>query len=60
MVAPSVRAAAAEAAARERHVAPRRGEQVRARTQKQLAYERRRRQERTRKQKRAAKLLAQG
>jgi transcriptional regulator with XRE-family HTH domain len=33
---------------------------VRARTEKQLAYERRRRQERTRKQKRAAKLLAQG
>jgi transcriptional regulator with XRE-family HTH domain len=30
------------------------------RTQKQLAYERRRRQERTRKQQRAAKLLAQG
>jgi hypothetical protein len=54
------RAAAAEAAARERRVAPRRGEQVRARTGKQLAYERRRRQERTRKQKRAAKLLGQG
>jgi Meiotically up-regulated gene 113 len=53
-------AAAAEAAARERRVAPRRGEQVRARTGKQLAYERRRRQERTRKQKRAAKLLGQG
>jgi transposase len=33
---------------------------VRARTEKQLAYERRRRQERTRKQKRAAKLLGQG
>jgi len=32
---------------------------VRARTQKQLAYERRRRRERTRKQKRAAKLLGQ-
>jgi hypothetical protein len=33
---------------------------VRARTQKQLAYERRRREERTRKQKRAAKLLGLG
>jgi len=33
---------------------------VQARTQKQLAYERRRRQERTRKQKHAAKLLGQG
>ena len=32
----------------------------RARTEKQLAYERRRRQERTRKQRQAAKLLAQG
>jgi hypothetical protein len=33
---------------------------VSARTEKQLAYERRRRQERTRKQRRAAKLLGQG
>ena len=58
--APARARAAAEAAAREPRVAPRRGERARARTQKQLAYERRRRQERTRKQKRAAKLLAQG
>jgi len=55
------RAAAEAAAARERRVALRRGgEPVRARTEKQLAYERRRRQERTRKQKRAARLLGQG
>jgi hypothetical protein len=58
--APARARAAAEAAHRERRVAPRRSEQVRARTEKQLAYDRRRRQERTRKQKRAAKLLAQG
>src|SRR6266516_2536003 len=59
--APARARAAAEAAASERRVAPRRGgEQVRARTEKQLAYERRRRQERTRKQKRAARLLGQG
>jgi DNA-binding CsgD family transcriptional regulator len=59
--APARARAAAEAAHREGRVAPRRGgEPVRARTEKQLAYERRRRQERTRKQKRAAKLLAQG
>jgi len=58
--APARARAAAEAAARERRVAPRRGERLRARTQKQLAYERRRRQQRTRKQKRAAKLLGQG
>ena len=51
---------AAEAAAQERRVAPRQGGPLRARTQKQLAYERRRRQERTRKQKQAARLLAQG
>jgi hypothetical protein len=53
------RAAAAAAAAGEDPVAPRRGGRLRARTQKQLAYERRRRQERTRKQKQAARLLAQ-
>jgi len=54
-------ARAAAEAARERRVALRRGgEPVQARTEKQLAYERRRRQERTRKQKRAAKLLGQG
>jgi hypothetical protein len=58
--APARARAAAEAAARERRVAPRRGEQLRARTEKQLAYERRRRQGRAGKQKRAAKLLAQG
>jgi Homeodomain-like domain/Meiotically up-regulated gene 113 len=59
--APARARAAAEAAARERRVAAGRGgEQVAARTEKQLAYERRRRQERTRKQKRAARLLAQG
>ncbi len=46
-------APAAEAAARHRRVAPRRGEQARARTEKQLVYERRRRRERTRKQKRS-------
>ena len=51
---------AAEAAAQERRVAPRQGGPLRARTQKQLAYERRRRQQRTAKQKWAAKLLAQG
>jgi len=45
------RARAAAAAAREGPLAPRRGGRVRARTQKQLAYERRRRQERTQKQK---------
>jgi hypothetical protein len=54
------RVVAAEAAAGEDPVAPRRGGRLRARTQKQLAYERRRRQERTRKQKQAARLLAQG
>ncbi len=54
------RARTAEGAARDRRLASRRGEQARARTEKQLAYERRRRQERTRKQKRAAKLLGQG
>ena len=58
--APDRARAAAEAAARESPVAPRRVVRLRARTEKQLAYERRRRQERTRKQKRAAKLLAQG
>jgi len=58
--APARARAAAAAAARERPVAPRRGKEVRARTEKQLAYERRRRQERTRKQRQAAKLLAQG
>jgi DNA-binding transcriptional regulator YiaG len=58
--APDRARAAAETAAREHRVAPGLGEKMRARTQKQLAYERRRRQERTRKQKRAAKLLAQG
>jgi hypothetical protein len=52
--------AAAEAAAQEDPPAPRRGGRVRARTLKQLAYERRRRQERTRKQSQAAKLLDQG
>jgi hypothetical protein len=55
------RAAAEATAARQRRVALRRGgEPVPARTEKQLAYERRRRQERTRKQQRAAKLLGQG
>jgi hypothetical protein len=55
------RAAAEAVAARERRVALRRGgEPVRARTEKQLAYERRRRRERTRKQQRAARLLGQG
>ncbi|HEY8775611.1 MAG TPA: GIY-YIG nuclease family protein, partial [Gaiellaceae bacterium] len=58
--APARARAAAAAAAQERRVAPRRGERLRARTQKQLAYERRRRQQRTAKQKWAAKLLAQG
>ncbi len=58
--APARAGAAAAAAARERPVAPPRGGRPRARTEKQLAYERRRRQERTRKQRRAAKLLAQG
>ena len=62
LAAPGRARAAAEAAdARERRVALRRGgEPVQARTEKQLAYERRRRQERTRKQQRAAKLLGQG
>jgi Homeodomain-like domain len=58
--APARARAAAEAAARELRLAPRRGEQLRARTEKQLAYEHRRRQERAAKQKRAAKLLGQG
>ena len=58
--APARARAAAAAATHERPVAPRQGGQLRARTEKQLAYERRRRQERTRKQQRAAKLLAQG
>jgi DNA-binding transcriptional regulator YiaG len=58
--APARARAAAEAAARERRVAPRRGEQQLARTEKQLAYERRRRQQRAAKQMRAAKLLGQG
>jgi hypothetical protein len=59
--APARARAAAEAAARDHPVAPRPGAQAgAARTAKQLAYERRRRQERTRKQKRAAKLLGQG
>jgi hypothetical protein len=58
--APARARAAVAAAARDRRVAPRRGEQLRARTEKQLAYERRRRQERAGKQKRAAKLLGQG
>jgi hypothetical protein len=58
--APARARAAAEAAARDRPLVPRRGGRPRARTQKQLAYERHRRQERTRKQKQAAKLLAQG
>jgi len=58
--APARARAAAKATARDRRVAPRRGEQVRARTEKQLAYERRRQQERAAKQKRAAKLLGQG
>ncbi len=52
--------AAAEAAAPEQSVAPRRGGRVPARTEKQRAYERRRRRERTRKQKRAAQLLGRG
>lgn len=58
--APAHARAAAEAAASERRAPRAGGEPVRARTEKQLAYERRRRQERTRKQKRAAKLLGQG
>jgi hypothetical protein len=59
--APARARASAKAAARERRVVPRRGgEPVRARTEKQLAYERRCRQERARTQKRAAKLLGQG
>jgi hypothetical protein len=57
--APARARAAAEAASERR--APRRGgAPVRARTEKQLAYELRRRQERTRKQQRAARLLGQG
>jgi hypothetical protein len=58
--APARARAAAEAAASERRAPRRGGEPVRARTEKQLAYERRRRQERTRKQQRAARLLGQG
>ncbi len=57
--APARARAAAEAAAPELWVAPRRGGRVPARTEKQRAYERRRRRERTRKQKRAAQLLGQ-
>ena len=58
--APARARAAAEAATAERRAPRRGGQQLRARTEQQLAYERRRRQERTRKQKRAAKLRAQG
>ena len=58
--APARARAAAEAAASKRRASRRGGEQVRARTEKQLAYERRRRQERSRRQKRAARLFGQG
>ena len=53
-------AKAAEAAAEESRLARLRDKRLGKRTEKQLAYERRRRQERTRLQKRAAKLLGEG
>jgi Meiotically up-regulated gene 113 len=53
-------AKAAEAAAEESRLARLRDKRLGKRTEKQLAYERRRRQERTRMQKRAARLLGEG
>jgi hypothetical protein len=53
-------AKAAEAAARGIRLARRRDKRLGKRTEKQLAYERRRRQERTRMRKRAARLLGAG
>jgi len=53
-------AKAAEAAAEESRLARLRDKRLGKRTEKQLAYERRRRQERTRLQKQAAKLLGEG
>lgn len=53
-------AKAAEATAEESRLARLRDKRLGKRTEKQLAYERRRRQERTRMQKRAARLLGEG
>ena len=56
----AARTAAAEAAAGEARVARRGGRRSRARTEKELAYQRRRRRERAAKQRRAARLIGRG